>query len=259
MPGRLTAAVAFGVGFAACGSDTDARAYREALTAPTWEQARVLCVSLRDPTNRGDCLVGAMERHERLDMGDCADLEPGLWYDECLFQFAERANKVGRLDEAFTACETSRFGRECSYHLIREAAWRVIDQPLDQAIAAAAPYRGLARAPDAPRLFWQAFFRETGRLGRTIDPGGCPDADCHSGARDVVFQRLNGLFTADPAAWCAWVPAPGAPLDPALAPPVPSTGEGRPAWADTSLLRELVVSWSRTNCARWRDRGGQPG
>lgn len=258
MPGRLIVAAAF-LCLAGCDPQADARAYRLALAAPTWDEAHDRCLALADPRNRGDCLVGAMERHDRLDPADCAELDAGLWYDECLFQFAERANKAGRLEDAFTACETSRFGRECSYHLIREAAWRVIDEPLDQAIAAAAPYRGLARAPDAPHLFWQAFFRELGRLGRTIDPSACPDADCRSGARDVVFQRLNGLYTADPAGWCAWVPAPGAAVDPSLVPPIPSTGDGRPAWVDTPEVRGFVVSWSRTNCARWRDRGGPPG
>lgn len=255
LPAVLGLAVLFG-----CSSGTDAERYRAALGAPGWEEARHRCEGLADPRNRGDCLVAVMEQHQRLDVHDCDALEPGLWYDECLFQFAERANKAGRLDEAFAACESSRFGRECSYHLIRQAAWGVIDEPLDEAIAAASPYRGLSRAPDAPHLFWQAFFREIARLGRTIDPRGCPDADCWSGARDVVFQRLNGMASADPAAWCAWVPPPGAPVEPDLAPPVPVTGQGRPAWVDSPELRSIVIDWSRTNCARWRDRGagGRP-
>lgn len=208
---------------------------------------------MRAEESRSDCLLAVMEAHERLERTDCAVVPEGRWHEECLFLFAERANKAGRLEQAFAACDETSYGRECSYHLIREAARTVRDEPPARAGAAVEPYRALSRAPDAPLLFWKAWYREQAARGRTIDPTGCPDKDCLAGAREIVFQRLNGTFMADPAAWCAWVPKPGEPVDGVQMPPPPPTGKGVPAWVATPEVTGWVWEWSRNNCARVHD------
>lgn len=228
------------------------------MAAPSWPEARAGCEAIRDGESRADCLLAAMEVHGRLNPEDCAIIAPGRWHDECLFLFAERANKAGRLDEAFAACQESGFGRECSFHLIREAARTVKDATPAEAIRAVEPYRGLARAPDAESLFWQAWYREQAAEGLPVDPTSCPDDVCRDAARAIVFQRLNGLFTANPSGWCSWVPAPGEPLAGVAPPAPPVTGRGQPAWIASPLVEEWVVKWSLRNCARWRDPRPRP-
>lgn len=226
-----------------------AKHYRNALAAPSWEAARGECEALPPGENREDCLVGAMEALDRHERADCDALSPGMWRDECIFLYAEREQRAGDLPSAFAACEETRFARECSYHLIRTAAHAVVDASIGEVAAAVEPYRVLKAAPDAPALLWKAWVQERSKRGDTLDAGPCPDDLCRDAVREVLFQRLNGLFLADPATWCV--------VNDGGLPTAPKTGSGAVAWADTPEMQELATRWLRGNCARWRDRGGR--
>ncbi len=198
-----------GLAFAlvACDARGPAELYRDALRATSWEEARGLCRRLPE-ADRPDCLVAAMEALGRLDRADCDDIPAGVWRDECVFLYAEREARAGNLAEAFTACDTTVFGRECSFHLIREGARSVLDLPLSDAVPAAIPYDGLPRAPDAQRLFWRTWFRERLERKVPVDPTGCPTADCSAGARETILLTLNAFARAQGAAFCAGGPLP---------------------------------------------------
>lgn len=187
-----------------------------------------------------------MERFDRLGPTDCELVPEGLWRDECVFLYAERAAAAGDLPTAIAACETTRFGRECSYHLLRAAARAVVDAPPAEAALRIAPYQGLDDARDAPRLFWKAWFREQGAVDRPIDPTACPDEACRAAAREVLLTRLGAWFSAQ---------GPGACDQPAPT----GTDGARRVWVDGPTTRAWVDTWLRTNCARLRDpRAGPP-
>lgn len=220
----------------ACGMSEAAR-YQAALHAPDFEEAARHCERLSSVNSKGDCLVASMERHNRLNEADCERVPAGLWREECLFLYAERAAAAGDLQAAFATCDRINFGRECSFHLIREAARAVRDVPIDQAGAAIAPYRTLDRAPDAPRLFWKAWFRERQEVNIPVDPTGCPDLDCEWGAMQPVFMLLNTRVRDDAAKLCS---APITGVEP----------DGRVLWADTPLTRAWVSGWQNAECRR---------
>jgi hypothetical protein len=108
--------------------------YRAALATGDWDEARRLCLDL-DQALAGDCLVTAMGRLGRLEVDDCALVKEQLWHEECLFQYAERAAAAGQLEPAFAACAASAYGRECSFHLVRQASEKVLTE--SPAVAAA--------------------------------------------------------------------------------------------------------------------------
>lgn len=233
---RLTLALAL----VACRPDPG-ETWARALAAPSWEEARGACEELDAPA---ECLVAAMEQHGRLELADCDVVPPGLWNDECVFRYAERAAKAGQSVEAVTACNRTRFARECSFHLVRAAAEGVWEAPMETAASGATAWGGLQRAPDAPRLYWRSWFRkrQAGRL--PVDPTGCVDQACLDGARETVFLALTGLAKAAGDDFCEG-PRP--------------TGEfgERRLWADNDRTARWVEEWSRSECAR-RARDPKP-
>ncbi len=183
---------------AGCSSPSTSESYASALGAETYDAAHTHCVAISEEPTRSDCLVAISERHEQA-ISVCAEVAVDTWAQECRFQFAERAAKAGDLESAFAACDsTQRFGRECSYHLIREVARTVIDRPPAEVGDRAAPYAKLTRAPDAERLFWKAYFRERLASGVAIDPTGCPTPRCFEGAREEMQVHLPNLRKARP-------------------------------------------------------------
>lgn len=223
----------------ACAAPSEAERYRDALAASDWDTARRLCDSL-DGTNRADCLLAAMERHGRLDTADCAIVTDALWADECTFLFAERAARAGKLDVAFDACATTHFARECSYHLIREAAGEVVEAPAAEAAKRITPYQALKGAPDAPRLFWKAWHRARVARHIPIDPDVCADDACRSSAREAVLTTLAAMSAARPGGFCE------------SGPPSGSSTE-RTAWVENEVTREWVGRWVENDCARRRN------
>lgn len=230
-----------------CAAPSDAAAYRAALHASDWDQARDACTEVDDPTSRADCLVAAMERFDRLGPEDCQLVPAGLWRDECVFLYAERLARAARVPEAVAACERTGFGRECAYHLLRAAARETVDEPPARAARMIAPYTGMSDAHDAPRLFWKAWFREQAARDRPLDPTACPDATCVAAAREVLLQKLGARLSAAGPALCTG--------------PVPAEDGSRRLWVESPLVRGWVDTWQARNCARLVDPppGSGPG
>ncbi len=226
---------------------SDAQRYHDALTTDDWGSARSSCEALTSATARPDCLLAAMERLGRLDRDDCAIVADPLWNDECVFLYAERAARAGDLADAFSACGQTRFRRECSYHLIREAARTVLDRPATEAGSRIAPYTTLPGAPDAPKLFWRAWHRERLAAQIPIDPAACgADAVCVHGARETILVTLTAMSTSRPEGLCG-VPE-----------PTGTTPSGRVTWVDTDLTRDWVHRFVHNDCMR-RESGPPAG
>lgn len=217
-------------------------AWARALAAGTWDDARDACAALDEPA---ECLVAAMEQHGRLDRADCDAVPPGLWKDECVFRYAERAAKAGEHAAAVEACNGTRFGRECAFHLVRAAAEAVWDRPMAEAATAAAAWQGLDRAPDASRLFWRSWFRKRQGKGLALDPGECPDPTCRDGARETLYLTLTGLARAAGEGFCA-------------GPPPDGTMTDRRLWASTPETEEWVERWVRSECMRRQVESNKP-
>jgi hypothetical protein len=234
---------------AGCGDDrSDAVRYRDALTAEDWTSARAGCATL-DGDMRDDCLVAAMDRHDVKAPTACDALAVGVWRDECLFRLAERVAADGDVAGAAAACHAMRYARECSFHLVRNAARTVLTEPVARAAPALEPWRSaLHSAPDAARLFWRTYFREG--MGKTAaDPTACPDEDCRAGAREAVYTALQAMSRAD--GFCD-----GEAATAALG--VVGQGEGRRVlWVDTPLTSAWVREWREVECNRRRDPGGR--
>lgn len=184
------------------------------------------------PAGADPCRVEAAERFGRLEPADCDAVQTEPWRSECGFQYAERLARAGRAEEAFVVCTSTRFSRECGYHLLREVARGVVDQDVGGAAAALEPWRTVPGVGDAPRLYWKAWFRERRRSERPADPTGCPDESCTVAARESYFEGLRALHHADRAGFCAGAP-----------PPVPG-------WAATATTDEWARRWADDACAR---------
>jgi hypothetical protein len=210
------------------------------VASDSWWQARWLCGRL-DGDAEPDCLVAAMEAQGRLEASDCQVVPEGLWRDECVFLYAERQARAGDLGEAMHTCEQTRFGRECSFHLIREGSRAVLDKPVAEAAAATGAYTGMKLAPDAERLFWKSWFRERLQKKKEVDPRDCPTASCFEGAREAVLSSLNGLARA------------GA-LDPCTGPLPDGTSNGRRLWVDHPIVWPWVMEFVEGECARREGR-----
>lgn len=196
---------------------TASQHYAAALAAPDFDAGLPHCDALPDAAARAECAVALTERWSR-PIDDCARIADDRWAQECRFLYAERAARAGDLDAAFAACDgTPTFGRECSYHLIRQAAQAVADRAPADVVGLAAPYTRLARAPDAERLFWKAWVRERLAHGTRIDPSGCPVSACEEASFDELRVHLPGVRRSRPDFCTAdvhtlggsvWVPGP---------------------------------------------------
>jgi hypothetical protein len=187
-----------------------------------------------------------MEESGRLEPGDCDVVPIGTWRDECLFLYAERVARRGETAAGFAACEGTRFGRECTYHLIREGARAALTLDLPAAAVRAGSYTGLRLAPDAERLFWKSWFHERMRGDQPVDPTECPTAACVDGARETVIFALNGMARANRSGFCA-------------GPPPNGTVGGRVLWRDTAHTQAWVREFTLGECqGRAAGRPGPP-
>lgn len=180
---------------------------------------------------RDECLVSQAERFAAGAEACEAVLDP-KWNGECRFQLAERLVRAGQAAEAMTLCSATPFARECSYHLLREAARAVISQSPGEAAAALDAWRSMPGAADSPRLFWKAYFRERRGADLDDDPTTCPDDVCRRGARETFFETVRAVYRSDRAAFCAM-------------PPTTVSG-----WLTTPETTEWLTTWSRDTCTR---------
>lgn len=173
-----------------------------------------------------------MALHDRRDPDDCGLVVEPLWREECLFQYAERAAAAGELEPAFAACNRSLYGRECSFHLLRQAAEPTLDGSPAEAAPVLTPYLALEPAPDAPRLFWRTWFRDRLARHHPVDPTGCPDRACEQGAREAIYGSLTALARAQGAGFCL-----GPVSDPKL-------------WVPGATADAWVAEWQASECRR---------
>ena len=203
----------------------------DAAQAALHDDALAACARMA-PLDADVCRVDAAARFGRLEVGDCDAVNDPTWAGECRFQYAERLARAGRAAEAFAACTTTPFSRECDYHLLREVVRAAPEVPLADAATALDPWRDLPGLRDAPRLYWKAWFRERRRAGAEVDPAACPEPACLEGAKQSYFENLRGLHRADRAAFCAAVP------------------ESVPGWASTETTAAWKAAWAADTCAR---------
>jgi hypothetical protein len=149
------------------------------------------CGQLSTPDARGDCATAAVEARGATGDDACDGVAPGLWHDECRFMLAERQRAAGELTRGLETCGEQRFGRECTFHLIRSEAWAVLDAPAAQAAVRLAPLADLQHAQDAERLFWREWHHKGLVEGRPVDPERCavlPDPDVCRGVVGELFR-----------------------------------------------------------------------
>lgn len=212
---------------------SDATLYTQALHEPDFDRAFSLCMRIASEQSQGDCAVAVMEHLHRREESDCQRLKPGLWQEECYFLYAERAAAEGRLREGFRACQRTDFGRECSFHLVRQGIRRVVALPPTEAADLLTAYQGLPYAPDLEFLFWKTYWRQRLEAGKAIEPNSCADEVCEVGARANVFEllearRSNLVHTCE-----VWKQG----------------GDvGGKSWARTELTEGWVQEWMTHNC-----------
>ncbi|MBM4369593.1 MAG: hypothetical protein FJ102_25515 [Deltaproteobacteria bacterium] len=197
-------------------------------TAESYESSVATCAEMRGQ-KRDDCLLAAMREHDRRVRADCDLISEARAKGECLFAYAERVVKDNPA-EAMDACAATQFARECSYHLLREAARTVEEKLPAEAAAAIEPWRSISAVHDPDRLFWKAYFRERVDRKLVVDPEGCPGPECRAGARETIISVLNGRLKADPSLCTAVV-----------------TDE---RWVDSATTRGWIDAWKRNECTR---------
>jgi hypothetical protein len=228
----------------ACSARTSADDYRDAMNATDRASARAACARLPEDA-RAECYVTVFDRLGG-ERSDCDVVPEGVWRDECVFLYAEDLAAAGNVPEAITTCGTTRFGRECSFHLVRAAVERVVDQPVATAAEAIAPYRSMPLAPDAPRLFWRTWFRDRYAKDIPIDPSGCADDECRAGAREALYFSLASLANMAGDALCG-------------GPRIDGRSGDRALWVDDDVTRAWVAEWTASECRRrGQAAGGAP-
>lgn len=155
------------------------------------------CGRLAVENDRGDCLSAAMETRAVLEPDACEVIDVAHWRDECVFLAAERLRADGQIDRAIAACQDTRFGRECTFHLIRDEAEHRAALTASEAERGLAQFSDNERAPDAPRIFWQEWFEARTELELASSPADCQGLEtqdgCQEGLRRAWRQRVRGV------------------------------------------------------------------
>ncbi|MCB9777464.1 MAG: hypothetical protein H6742_02745 [Alphaproteobacteria bacterium] len=237
-----------------CGPRTDAERYAYALTdAPDFDRARESCLGIRASMSRGDCLVAAMERFDRLEAVDCDAMradEPALalWRDECRFLLAERQRGAGALLEAVDTCQSTRFHRQCLWHLVQDEAEASLDESPLQAEARLGIFAGAHRIPDAAVQFWTIRTRTRAAKGVPPDERDCDSlADresCIEGVRRYIRLTLDTRARHLDTSGCDEEHD------------VSGTLSGRRAWVDGPAARDTVRRWWELRCRAPAPSGG---
>jgi len=230
------------LGLLSCGSPkSDAVRYAEALgEASDFESARSLCAGITDVGLRGDCKVGAMERHRVLDEAECDGVQSDLWRDECRFLLAERQRASGDLALAIDTCNSTRFARKCAWHLVQDEAQASVDEAPAVAEARITPFLVSRPVPDAALQFWIIRFREQAAAGKQLDERVCDEVIDRQTCVEGFFRHLATVLDALGRARLERVCAKDGD---ALA----TTG-GEPAWAEGPLARAAESRWVRAHC-----------
>ena len=230
------------LGVLACGSPkSDAVRYAEALgEAADYESATAMCAGIGDLGLRGDCKVGAMERHGVLEEAECDAVQSDLWQDECRFLLAERLRASGDLTLAIDTCNRTRFARKCAWHLVQDEAQASVDEAPAVAEARIAPFLVSRPVPDAGLQFWIIRFREQAAAGQQIDERVCDEVVDRQTCVEGFFRHLASVLDALGRAR----------LDEMCAAEVGAraTTGGQTAWAEGPLARSAESRWAGTHC-----------
>ena len=115
-------------------------------------------------------MTAVLAEHQVDEAQACWEISEPLWGDECRFQVAERQAERD-FGLAVQTCGQTRFGRECSFHLVRQLA-RQAAEP-EQAEAVASKLGDIPRAPDAQQLFWNEWLKDQRVRGRALSAERC--------------------------------------------------------------------------------------
>ena len=229
LPFSVACATILGGSLGGC-SPSEAEQLAAAGAAADASMAAALCDTLPGDS-RDRCLVAQADRFA-VEAAWCDRVPGERWRGECRFRAAERLVRAGDPGAATALCVSTPFARECTYHLLRESARTVLDQPPATAAAALTPWLAEPGAHDAPKLYWKAYFRERRGSGAVDDPTGCPDEACTDAARETFFETVRATFRADRDGFCA-------------APPASVNG-----WAVTPDTSAWLATWADDACAR---------
>lgn len=229
LPVGVACATILGGSLGGC-SPSEAERLAAADAAPDATTAATHCDTLPGEA-RDRCLVAQADRFA-VEAAWCDRVPDERWRGECRFRAAERLVRAGAPAAATALCLSTPFARECTYHLLRESARTVLDQPPATAAAALTPWLAEPGAHDAAKLYWKAYFRERRGSGAVDDPTGCPDEACTAAARETFYESVRATFRADRAGFCA-------------APPAEIQG-----WTVTPDTSAWLATWAGDACAR---------
>jgi|GEM_PF-3181808 len=157
------------------------------------EQALAICASLDDGRS-GECALAAVQVRGVVTEASCAGIAEGVWHDECLFSAAEELQKEGRVDDAFALCGRTRFGRECSFHVIRDTAKSAQNADATTLVALSTSLES-PWAADAKELFWKSWHRMAQEAGHVLDTERCqPVKTVDNGAYLACVDGVRVLF-----------------------------------------------------------------
>lgn len=225
-----------------CGRDPlgDAGWYTRALSEKGYDAAASDCRNIDAAESREDCLIAAMEANQRLDPADCVDLAVPKWHEECLFMLAERQSHAGDLRLGLQTCETSRFRRSCTWHLLQDKVQSTLDSSGTEAERALDDFEAERSLPDAAYQFWVIRLREAGAVGRPVDETDCntsrDPAACRRAVEAHVRRILDTLGRAGLASVCKAEPGARA------------MNRGKPAWVAGPLTSASEAAWVRERC-----------
>lgn len=180
----------------ACASVSEPERFADALDpAVPLDEALAGCEQL--PASRGgECATMALGARDAMTQEACQALTDPLWQDECTFQRAEHL-ALTELRAGLDACHTSRFARECSFHLIRSQARQLSSAAPLEAEARLGDLTNIPRAPDAAVLFFEEW-HIAGRLdGVDARPERCTvlvdERPCVEALRRISHKTLRAM------------------------------------------------------------------
>lgn len=174
---------------------SEADLFRQALTAPSLEQALPSC-SLLPPPASEDCTVAVRESHGATDPQGCASMADVRWRSECYFVTAEAQVKAGDPSGGLASCaQSGSYRQSCIQHLWQLELFPLGELPVSQALAPMAeltarygPY-----LVDGERQLWREYWMQYAER-RPINAMTClelpPQAHCEDGWRVATSRRL---------------------------------------------------------------------
>ena len=192
------------------------------LAAPLRDVEVADCGPIEDAELRGECQLYAAftvgsQRGDEL-AARCAEVDEGVWRDECHFLGAEHQRRRRDRGGAAALCaEAGRFSDDCGQHLWQTPVKVVVDQHLRSmdlaaALEDAAPIycEWIERLPtsDIESRFWRKLFGGFFEHREELEPDRCgvldevAEAHCRAAVAHVYLRRIHMLSVAEPELLC---------------------------------------------------------